>query len=231
MSLTLGDAPKGSVSEPAPEGTHLAICYSVIDLGTQTKTTQKGVRTNREIRIGWELCEEKKVFKKDGEPEPFVVNCSYAFFTSPNSNLMQDLQAWREKDFTEEELKTFEIKNLISKPCLLQVFHKVAANGKTYANVKQVMGVPKAMKPLVPKMHNKPEYYEVDMGRGATFQSLPDFLQKIIEKSAEFQPVKPEEESQAPAEETNPDREPPVDLEEVLGPKTPVEPEKDDLPF
>jgi len=38
-----------------PPGAYIGRCFSIIDLGTQTRNGQFGEKTAHEIRLGWEL--------------------------------------------------------------------------------------------------------------------------------------------------------------------------------
>jgi hypothetical protein len=232
---TLGDANKGGNSTPAPAGNHVGICVSVVFLGTHTEMTQWGEKTNEKLRITFELPEETKVFKEENGPEPFQIGQEYSFFMGEKARLRKDLEAWRNKPFTDEEMKAFEVKKLLGQPAMVQVAHKVSKKGSTYAAIEAITSVPKSIRDAIPKPHAKLTYYDYDQGQGSTFQDLPKFIQEKILSSEQFKDKsKPEEESQAPTEETNPDREPPEDLEVALGPKGNAglaTPDSDEIPF
>src|SRR5262245_56409373 len=64
MSLTVADNGGGDF-ERAPEGTHLATCYMLADIGTQATTYQGQEKHQKKIIIGWELPHEPM---SDGRP-------------------------------------------------------------------------------------------------------------------------------------------------------------------
>lgn len=175
---TLGQAPK-SQSTPAPEGNHLAICYSVVDAGTHAETGKFGTKTHHKIKVSWELPEETHTFKEERGPEPFSVHRTYNFTTDEKGNLRRDLEAWRGKKFTAEELNSFELFDLVGVPCMVTVVHN-NADGKTYANISAIAPVPKAMKGSVPALHNTQVRYDFLMGRNEVFSKLPKFMQDFI---------------------------------------------------
>lgn len=185
MALTLGQANKGSNSIPAPEGNHVARCCSVIDLGTHEEDGQYGLKRNRKIRIAWELVEEKHVFSEEKGEEPFLVSKTFNFIGGEKSNLIKTLTSWRGKPFTSEELEKFELKKLVGQPCLIQVVHSVKKD-KTYSNVEAVTALPKGMVTGLVGPQLEQIYYEIDMGRGETFQKLPKFIQEVILKCEEW---------------------------------------------
>ena len=62
MGLIAKDSGGGDF-ERAPEGTHLARCYQIIDLGTQH--SEYYGKSSRKVLIGWELSDEHMT---DGRP-------------------------------------------------------------------------------------------------------------------------------------------------------------------
>lgn len=183
MSLKLKDAKSGGDFVRPEPGTHPARCYAVIDLGTHTETTQFGIKTNRKIQISWELPEETHVFDEKKGPQPFSVHKRYNFTMGAKATLQVDLESWRAKKFTPEDIENFEIKKLVGKPCVLSL-QESESNGKTYTNVKSVSPPMKgqAVKPGV----NKQVYYDVTMGQNDVFDSIPEFLQKYIATCEEW---------------------------------------------
>lgn len=201
MSLKLSDAK--SQGPIAPAGNHIARCYSVVDLGTHTEDGQFGVKTNRKIRISWELPDETHVFKPEKGEEPFAVHKSYNFVMGEKSTLRKDLEAWRGKVFTPEEMATFELKNLLGATCMVNVAHADKKNA-TYANVDGVTAIPKALKEAVKAKaaHCSPVYYEVTMGEGKEFDALPDWMKDMIRKCREWnQPTEQERQEEPPIDD------------------------------
>jgi len=185
MSLKLSDAK--SQGPIAPAGNHVARCYSVVDLGTHTEDGQYGVKTNRKIRISWELPDELHVFKEEKGEEPFAVHKTYNFVMGDKATLRLDLESWRGKKFTPEEMKSFELKNLLGAACMVNVTHAEKTNA-TYANVDGVTAIPKALIAVVkekPQL-NSPVYYEVTMGDGKEFEALPDWMKEMIRKCLDW---------------------------------------------
>lgn len=185
MSLKLSDAK--SQGPVAPAGNHIARCYSVVDLGTHTEEGVYGVKANRKIRVSWELPDELHKFKEDRGEEPFSVHKTYNFVMGEKATLRKDLEAWRGKAFTPQEMDSFELKNLLGTACMVNVTHAEKANA-TYANVDGVSAIPKALKDVVKQkpQHNTSVYYEVSMGQGKEFDALPDWMKQMIEKCREW---------------------------------------------
>lgn len=84
--------PSDAEFELAPAGTHIAVCYRVIDLGTQETTFKGEVKHQHKILISWEIPDEKM---KDGRP--FTIGKRYTWSMSEKANLRNDLESWRGK--------------------------------------------------------------------------------------------------------------------------------------
>lgn len=208
MALKLSDAK--SQGPVAPAGNHIARCYSVVDLGTHTEEGQYGVKTNRKIRISWELPDELHKFKEDKGEEPFAVHKTYNFVMGEKATLRKDLEAWRGKAFTPQEMDNFELKHLLGAACMVNVTHAEKGSA-TYANVDGVSSIPKALKKAVDekKQINPSVYYEVSMGEGKEFAILPEWMQKMIQSCREWNKSQQrEEEPGAPADEADNDADP-----------------------
>lgn len=167
----------------APQGNHLGICISIIDLGTSfDQYYQKDLH---KIRITWELCNEKAVFKEDEEPKPFVVSKDFTCSLSEKSNLRQHLESWRGKAFSKPELEGFDLINILGKPCLVNVLHRTAkTSGNEYVVVSGVSPLPKGMS--VPESINKKFMLAFDEFDWDIFSSLPEFLKDKIKLSDEY---------------------------------------------
>ena len=176
--------------QQAPAGSHVARCISVIDLGTQDTPFGE----SHKVRITWELPEEKAVFKEENGEQPFVLSKDYTLSLYEKANLRHDLESWRGRAFTEQELRGFDISKLIGAPCLLSVIHKTSDKGKTFANISSVSALPKGMS--CPPMINPAVEYAITDGRSEVYESFPEWLQKKIAGSREWgaEPKLPEEE-------------------------------------
>lgn len=80
--------------------------------------------------------------------KPFIVQKRYTASLHEKSKLRPELESWRGRAFTEDELKEFDLEKLLGANCLLNVAH-VVKDGKTYANVTAVMPLKRGMEKLV----------------------------------------------------------------------------------
>ena len=121
--------------QPAPEGLHRAVCVDVVDLGMlETDFGRK-----HKVMLSWQLEE-----RMDGTGKPFLVSKRYTLSLHKKSALRPDLESWRGKPFSEEEISGFDLEKLLGVNCQLNVVHNKTAEG-TYANVSAVVPAPKGM--------------------------------------------------------------------------------------
>lgn len=165
-----------------PDGVYNAVCYGIWDLGTQLNERWKTIKHN--VLISWEIPSKKMIIKKDGVEEeiPRVISKIYTLSLNDRSNLKRDLESWRGRAFTKEEIQSgFDLKKILGAPCLLQIANK-EANGKIYINVMNVIPPPKGktIKPTVPMV-----FFSLDDDDEIP-ESTPDWIRKIIEESNEW---------------------------------------------
>lgn len=195
MSTTVKQ--KGGDFVLAPAGTHRARCYRIVDLGTQPVNWQNQTKWQPKVLIGWELCDEPM---EDGKP--FTVSARYTASLSDKANLRHVLEAWRGKPFTSQELEGFQLKKVLSAPCLLTVSHEPSKDGsKTYANIKAVTALAKGMQQPLPLV-NAALHYEIEQHRDEAFNSFPDWLKDLIGKCKEWNTTAGEAEAPAASEGT-----------------------------
>lgn len=181
MGIYVSDTGGGSDFTPVPEGTHIAVCDMVVDLGKQ-KTTYMGDTTVKpQVYIRWQIPAERTEWT-DGDgvkhEGPMVIGKTYTASLGEKANLRKDLQAWRGKTFTEEELRKFDISKLLGVAATITVTHKPKESGGVYANVTSVGGLPKGMPR--PEVEGDPLIYG-DEDRGS-FDKLPKWLREKIEQ-------------------------------------------------
>jgi hypothetical protein len=173
---------------PAPVGNHPARCIGIIDLGTQTGEWQGKPLVRRQCVLQWELPNEPM---DDGRP--FIVSKFYTASLSEKANLRHDLESWRGREFTGDELAGFDSKNVLGKPCMVQVIH----NDKGKAKVSNVSAVPKGFK--VPDAQNDLTFFSLDEFDPAAYDGLSDWFKETIAKSPEYRIAKGAAEERAPA--------------------------------
>lgn len=170
-----------------PAGTHVARCYSIIELGTQA--TAFGEKP--QVMFSWELPNETAVFKEENGPQPFAVHKTYTLSLFEKASLTHDLEAWMGRQLTADERKGFDIAKFLGQPCLLTIVHKTVESGKTYANIGGVTALAKGM--VCPKAVNPKVEYSLSSSPNSVYLGLPQWLQERIAKAQEWDraPVEP----------------------------------------
>ena len=177
--------PKAGDFERCPPGNHLAVCYEVIDLGTQETVFQNEVKQQRKVWIGWETPHEAM---SDGRP--FVIGKRYTLSGHEKGNLRKDLESWRGKAFADSDFgdNGFKIESVIGKACFLNVVH-TEKDGKTYANIVSIASLPKGT--TAPPLTNASVYVslEPDEFDAVAFDSLSDRMKEVVSASPEYQAI------------------------------------------
>lgn len=179
MSLTVNGSSASSI-EPIAEGTHLAVCSMLIDLGLQYSEQYKN--SSRKVLIGWEIPEE--TIELDDGPHPRTISKRYTASLNERSNLRADLAAWRGRDFSPEELAAFDLRNIVGKSCLINIIHSTK-EGKTYANIGSVMALPKGM--AKGKLSEPPTVFDLDTDPLELVENFPKWISEIVKKSSTYQ--------------------------------------------
>jgi hypothetical protein len=171
----------------ASAGTHLAVCNMVVDLGEQETTFRGQTSRKRKIYLRWELPHERMEYiKKDGTAvdAPVCVGKQYTASLHPKSTLRADLETWRGRAFTEQELAGFDLTVLAGQPCQLVLVHAQAASGRTYAQVRGVSGWPRGMPR--PERTENPIVTHSE-GDAASYARLPEFVRKMIDGRGDYE--------------------------------------------
>ncbi len=185
MAIIAADS--GSNFKLVPPGNHIARCYRMIDLGTQPVEREGVTKLQHKIRIGWEL----HGVDDDGNPlvqddgRPMTVTKQYTLSLGKVATLRADLESWRGRPFTDEELRGFDIGKLLNVYCMLQVIHN-ASNGKTYANIASISKVPAALKNTLPAPVLPAELFDINEPDMALFDTFHDKLKETIRGSTEW---------------------------------------------
>lgn len=178
MSMIASD--NGGQTIPKLEGgVYTATSSAIVDLGLQT--SEKFQKTQRKFMMIWNIKDEE--VEVNGEKLPRTITKEYSFSLNEKSTLRKDLQAWRGKMFTEEELQGFNLLNILNKACQLQIILE-EKNGKQYNNIAGIMSLPKGtvIEPL-------PNTYHFDIEDESTYMnwmSIPTWIQEKIKKADNY---------------------------------------------
>lgn len=200
MGLVASDK-GGKGFDPVTQGVHNSVCYSVVDLGHHLNN--KFGKREHKCLITWEIPDERIDIEKDGVKMnlPRAISREYTLTLGEKSNLRKDLQTWRGRVFTEQELEGFDIKNVLGKSCMIQVIHNKKGE-KTYANIAAIMPLMKGVAPLVPE--NPLVFYSMTDHQDQIPEKVPEWVRDIIKTSDEWVNFHPATEAYPPATDDAP---------------------------
>jgi hypothetical protein len=163
---------------PAPEGVHHAVCCDVIDLGMVKSAflDDKGnEKWQHKINVVWQIEE----LRDDGKR--FQLYKRYTLSLHEKAALRHDLESWRGKVFTSDELAGFDVEKLKGANCLVNVQHKKSPDGtRTYANVVSVMPLLKNMPKIAPLDYVRPEPATPSTGPSQAESEQPDTIDREL---------------------------------------------------
>ena len=126
MSLTISGEGSADNLPKLAKGTYLGTCFRIVDLGTSDQEYKGVVSKKTRVHITFEITKaldpgNNEVVMEDGRP--FAVSKTYTASLFEAATLRKDLENWRDKSFTEEELKGFDIENrILSEDVPLDIF-------------------------------------------------------------------------------------------------------------
>lgn len=186
--------------ENAPPGDYEAICYQIIDVGTQA-TTFKGQTTYKnQIVLTFELhgadAGGNKILTKDGKP--FSITYKH-YGKLPNlsmnskANFRSMLSTWRGKPIADDEVDTPEktvglIKSFLGKACSTIVMEENYVDNQGQPKTVYKMSPPQRLHPRVPVPERVNDLFFFDIGNWEQdkFEKMRGW-KKLIEQSKEYQ--------------------------------------------
>lgn len=178
MSLIVSSNATGGFA-PMEAGTYPAICYGLVDLGEQYSETYD--KWSPKILILFEIPGE--TLEINGEEVSRTMSKSYTMSLNEKAALRKDLASWRGRDFTPEELKGFDLRNILGAPCMVSVIHR-ERGGKTYADINGIMKLPKSI-PVDPPRCKK-IVFDLDKSPLSDMEKLPEWIQERIRGSQTY---------------------------------------------
>ena len=172
-----------SGGQTVPAGTHVARCYQIIHIGTILDTFQGEEKLVNKVRLVFELPLELADFGK-GE-QPFSIGRDFTLSMHEKSGLRAFVQGWLGKAFSDAEANKFDIATLLGKEGMINVMHRTANTGRTYADIKGASPLVKGM--TCPPLVNSAFLLDYDSEDfDLRFKMLPEWLQNKVSTSAEF---------------------------------------------
>lgn len=154
MSIIAKNSEKEFTKIPLPEpGTTQAVCCAVWDLGLQESTYMGEKKVQHKIIIAWEISEKINAPESEYHGKPYMLNKKYTLSLGEKANLRKDLESWRGKPFTQEQLDNgIDLETLYGVNCLIGIKHEEDKRdaSKVYANVSAILPLTKNTEKIVP---------------------------------------------------------------------------------
>ena len=188
MSLIAKDSGESSFT-PVPPGMLLARCYRIVDLGTQKSENLGQIKNLPKVMLQFEVHGEDDAGKPlvTAKGEPMSISKNFTLSLAEKATLRKDLQTWRGREFTADELRGFQIDNVLGAWAMIAITKAMGNNGKEYTNIANINSVPKAMKAALPEGHNKCAAFYIESPDMDMFETFSDNLRAKIEQSPEWQ--------------------------------------------
>lgn len=183
--FTAKDTGKGQEWEPIPNGVYHAVCYAVVDLGTQY--SQMFGISQHKCWISWEFPQERIVVKNEDNEDinkPRIISEFFTVSLHEKSNLRQILESWRGRGFTQSELNGFDLSSILGVNCQINVIHKTKQDGSKRAVIGSIMPLSKGMKKFDPE--NDLIYFSFEEHGREITGNVPDGIKAMIMRSKEW---------------------------------------------
>tara|TARA_X000001382_G_scaffold130783_1_gene126910 strand:+ start:2843 stop:3454 length:612 start_codon:yes stop_codon:yes gene_type:complete len=177
MSLIVGTTTNNKTRTLIPEGTHYARCISVVDMGTADAEWQGQVKKRKTVRFTFEFPKHTAVFREEDGPQPLGRSVKYTNGFSQKGRLRPELEKWRGKSFTADELLSFDLASVLGHPCLATIVHVQGRDGQTVDRISGLSSVPEDM-PSTPAV-NELFTYDVDE-HPKNFDRVPAWMREEI---------------------------------------------------
>lgn len=189
MSLT-PPKPDNIERQLPPAGTHRAVLYKIINLGTLDTEWQGQAKKSHKIRLIWELSDEEVIYTTKDErgqeiekTAPFAVGRKFTLSMGDNSHLFPFVQGMIGVALTDDERYNFDIESLLGRECLITVVH-AEYEGRKFAQVTNASTLPKGMEK--PKQINETVMLDVRKLSQQEIGELPEYIRVDMEASSEY---------------------------------------------
>ena len=175
---------------PVPAGMHLARCYRIIDTGTQRTEYQGKEKWSRKIMVQFEVHSEDV----DGTPlvtekgEPMSISKNFTASLAEKAVLRQELENWRSRAFTADELNGFQLKNVLGAWAMLSIVKEKGNDGNEYTNISSINPVSSQIKKAgLPEPHNELKIFDLEDPDMVMFETFGNKLKEKIQGTPEWQ--------------------------------------------
>ena len=155
---TINAKASDSKFKPHAEGQFVAQCADTIDLGEKVEKYQdQPAKLTHKCLL---VFRTGQINQETGEPQDIAREFTVSM--GEKANLRAFLEQWRGKKYTETQVEEgVPLHKLAGQYALISVGHNTSGNGKTYANIVTIAGVPEMMRKALPTFaaYTRDEYW------------------------------------------------------------------------
>jgi hypothetical protein len=184
IRMKIAASARGPRSSAVPEDTHVARLAALVDLGIQAGS-EKFPKPKRKVFLSFEIPGVEKTFEKDGKVERSKARVSkwMALSMHEKSSFRKVAEGILGRKVTDKETEDLDLRTLLGMACMLPVSHKVVGQD-TYEETGVPTKVPSVIlqQGPIPELSRPPIYFDTEAWDAEVFNTLPKFLQEIINK-------------------------------------------------
>lgn len=158
-----------------PEGTHTAVLYQIIDMGTQQNDFAGDIKRARTAWINFELSHE---LMEDGRP--YSIGKQYGLKSHPKSGFSGLVKALKGVAVD----KNLDFKSLLASACNLTIEHAEKDDGSMKSKIVAITALKKGE--VAPAPYNACQIFDLDAFDQDQYNALPDWLRERIALSPEY---------------------------------------------
>lgn len=173
-----------------PEGKHVAILYSIVDLGTQEINSKEyGVSFKRQVQLTWELPKVQHEFKQWEWLRPATVKRKCTLSMHEKAQLRSIINNLLGRQLPDSEAEDYDLSELLGTMCQLQIGHDKTDKGN-YLSIINFINLTDDEKEFYTNKwcvaFNDVVLFDLDNYDQRLFDSLPQFIKDTIIKSPEY---------------------------------------------
>lgn len=167
----------GGTFQPVEVGSHIAVCFSLIDLGIQGGGK---FEAKPKVAISFQFPGQ---LTDDGKPK--VITQQYTNSMNKKANLRKTVETWFGKSFpSDKAAEEFDLSLLLGRACLANVIHKDGGE-KTFANINAIMPIPAGF-PKPERPTNTVYYWPSDTSQtpdqvSRAYAEIPSWLREKVD--------------------------------------------------
>lgn len=182
---------------PLEDNSYTAVCTAVIDLGEQYTQfdKQKQGTYKPQCMFIFEIPDERVEVDDESKPR-WISTKRFTAILSEKSGLFKFLTSWGNKD-----IENIDLTSVLGRGAVLTISQKEKTDGTKCNNIEGIAGLPKGIQ--APKPESELLAFDADEPDMEVLAKLPEWIQKLIEKSAQFAENPPMQEVTPPENTTN----------------------------